>query len=275
HCGTTGERERHVGTELGGQVAELLPGEPGLPEQVASEQSRSGVRGATGHAAIDRDPLGDLQVHPGAGAGGLGEQHGGAVGEVTLIIGDQVRTASSGAHRDLLGRGSQHVLVQGDRLEHRGQLVVPVLAGRADAQHQVELAGSAHVHGDLSGGPGAQRESSWSAARAAASAANWVMSSRSPLLVGSIPAARATLSARCAEPAQVASAARNVLRRWAKAASMQVNTSSREAAVVGGSRRTRRTRAESTFGTGQKMLREMVPARVTEAYQAAFAEGTP
>src|SRR5690625_1219188 len=101
------------------------------------------------------------------------------------------------------------------------------------------------------------------------------MSSRSPLLVGSTPAARATRSARCGEPAQGARAARNVLRRWAKAASMQVNTSSRETAVVGGARRTRRTSAESTFGTGQKMLREMVPARVAEAYQAALAEGTP
>src|SRR5699024_492180 len=183
--------------------------------------------------------------------------------------------APGGAHRDLLGRAGQHVLVQGDRLEHCGQLVVPVLAGRAHAQHQIELAGSAHVHGDLRGGAAAHRDPSRSAARAAASAANWVMSSRSPLLVGSRPAARATCSARCGEPAHGASAARNVLRRWAKAASMQANTSSREAAVLGGSRRTRRTRAESTFGTGQKTLREMVPARVTEAYQAALAEGTP
>ena len=37
----------------------------------------------------------------------------------------------------------------------------------------------------------------------------------------------------------------------------------------------RRTSAESTFGTGQKTLREIVPARAASAYQAAFAEGTP
>ena len=35
------------------------------------------------------------------------------------------------------------------------------------------------------------------------------------------------------------------------------------------------TKPESTFGTGQKIERETVPASRTSAYHAAFAEGTP
>nr|KEP22536.1 hypothetical protein DA06_20230 [Georgenia sp. SUBG003] len=65
------------------------------------------------------------------------------------------------------------------------------------------------------------------------------------------------------------------MRRWAKAASTTAKTSSRVAVVAGGSRRVSRTSAESTLGTGQKTLREMVPARAASAYQAALADGTP
>ena len=55
--------------------------------------------------------------------------------------------------------------------------------------------------------------------------------------LGSMPAARRQPSASAALPAQPASAARSVLRRWAKAASMTAKTCSRVAVVTGGSRR--------------------------------------
>src|SRR5699024_8459368 len=97
----------------------------------------------------------------------------------------------------------------------------------------------------------------------------------SPRRAGSTPAAVRTVSAPAGEPAQRARAERRVLRRWENAASMTANTCSRLAFVSGCSRRTRRTSAESTRGTGQKMPRPIVPARAALAYQATFADGTP
>jgi len=90
-----------------------------------------------------------------------------------------------------------------------------------------------------------------------------------------MPAAARISPARTALPAQLASAARRVLRRWEKAASTTANTSSRRAVVAGGAVRVRRTRAESTLGSGQNTDREIVPARETVPYQAALAEGDP
>ena len=71
------------------------------------------------------------------------------------------------------------------------------------------------------------------------------------------------------------SAARRVLRRWAKAASTTAKTCSRVAVVAGGSRRVQATRPESTLGAGQKTLRPMAPARRTSANQAALTDGMP
>ena len=45
--------------------------------------------------------------------------------------------------------------------------------------------------------------------------------------------------------------------------------------MVGGSRRSNRTSAESTFGAGQKTVRPTVAVRRADAYQAALADGTP
>ncbi len=99
----------------------------------------------------------------------------------------------------------------------------------------------------------------------------------SPRADGSMPAWRSATSAAAADPAHPASAARNVLRRWANAASITVNTSVRlrPSPSAGGSRRTSRSRLESTFGTGQKTLRLIEPARLASAYQASFTLGTP
>src|SRR5262249_57887194 len=78
-----------------------------------------------------------------------------------------------------------------------------------------------------------------------------------------------------AEPARPDSAARSVLRRCRKAASTTANTSSRLAAVAGGSRRVNATSRESTFGTGQNTLRGTGPAGRAAANQASFADGVP
>ena len=77
-----------------------------------------------------------------------------------------------------------------------------------------------------------------------------------------------------AEPAQPASAARNVLRRWANAASMTANTAARSSAR-GAPRRSKATSAESTPGTGQNTDRLIEPARRAVPYQAVFTLGEP
>ncbi len=88
-----------------------------------------------------------------------------------------------------------------------------------------------------------------------------------------MPAARSRRSASAAEPAHPASAARSVLRRWAKAASTAAKVAARSPG--GGSRRVNATSPESTCGAGQKTVRPTEPARRTSAHQAAFTEGTP
>jgi hypothetical protein len=103
------------------------------------------------------------------------------------------------------------------------------------------------------------------------------MPSDSPRRPGSIPAERSTRSASAADPAQPASAARSVLRRWENAASMTANTAARDAPSRAGpaSRTVKATRPESTRGTGQNALRGTEPARRTSAYQASLADGMP
>ena len=96
-----------------------------------------------------------------------------------------------------------------------------------------------------------------------------------PRAFGSTPAATNASSAAAPLPAHPDSAARSVLRRWAKAASTTAKTCSRVALVGGGSRRTSETSPESTLGTGQKTLRGTRPASSTRAHQAALTLGTP
>src|SRR3954451_10931275 len=100
--------------------------------------------------------------------------------------------------------------------------------------------------------------------------------SDSPRAWGETPAATGAVSAAAAEPAHPASAARSVLRRWAKAASTTANTSRLDAVVLIGSvLRVSATSPLSTFGAGQKTVRPIDPARLTSAYQLALTDGTP
>src|SRR5699024_6606985 len=209
----------------------------------------------------------------------------------------------------LLGLHRGDGLVEVHGLEHRGQAVVAALVDRPDAQRQVQLPGSAHHHpagplgnrlgkvpegGERGAGgsavagrcrarePGGHRGSRLGrgdgvataasrAAPAAAIARNCSTSRVSPRAPESTPASRGTCSGLAAGPAPPATAARTVLRRWAKAASTTEKTLSRSVGVPSGcSCRSRRTRAESTLGTGQKMCREILPAWESRPYQAAL-----
>src|SRR5690606_37895913 len=227
---------------------------------------------AAAHPAGGGYALGDVQSDAGVGAGGVGEQLRRTPRQVGAVRGHLRGVPAGDRHGDVGGRLGHDVLVQAHGLEHGRQRVVAVRAGRADAQRDVDLARRAHVHG---GRRVAHASLPASAAAAAAIAANAVMSRRSPRSVGSMPAARSTRSARSADPAHPARAARSVLRRCANAASTTANVASRVAVVVGGCRRSSRTSAESTFGTGQNTDRPTDPARRASAYQAAFADGTP
>ena len=75
-------------------------------------------------------------------------------------------------------------------------------------------------------------------------------------------------------PAQPASAARSVLRRWANAASTTAKTASRSTSA-GGCRAVNATSPESTFGTGQKTPGGTRPADRACAYHASLTVGIP
>src|SRR5690625_4312406 len=171
--------------------------------------------------------------------------------------------------RDLLSFPTRRSsdLVERHRLEDGGERVVALVVGSPDPQREVDLARGT----DLDRDRGGHRPSGPCSAMRAES----VMASRSPRSRGPSPAARRAASARSADPAQPARAERRVLRRCPKAASTTAKTSSRLAAVAGGSRRSSRTSAESTLGTGQNTVRPMVAERCAAAYHAVLAEGTP
>ena len=82
------------------------------------------------------------------------------------------------------------------------------------------------------------------------------ISSASPRSVGSIPAAFNTASAAPDPPYMDESAERSILRRWAKAKSIIANTFLRSSSSPGVARRVNLTSLESTFGCGQKILRD-------------------
>jgi hypothetical protein len=100
-------------------------------------------------------------------------------------------------------------------------------------------------------------------------------SSTSPRAIGSTPALSSTSLAAAEDPTRPDSAERSILRRWAKAASITVNTCARVAVVSGAGRRRMATSPDSTLGTGQNTVGGTVPTREVSAYQAIFTDGMP
>src|SRR5204862_3030700 len=96
----------------------------------------------------------------------------------------------------------------------------------------------------------------------------------SPRAPGSTPAAVSIRAAASAPPAQPVRAARNVLRRWANAASITAKTAARSSSA-GGRRAVNATSPESTLGTGQKTLGGTRPAGRAAANQASLTLGAP
>src|SRR5690242_10529629 len=272
--GPAEQREGHVAAHPRGDLGQLRRAETGGPELVAGDQRRGRVAAAAGQPGRHRDPFGDRDVHAGSRRH-LGPQRGyRAQRQVVPVGGDAVRALA--ADRDPVAPGGLRgdLVEQRDGVEDRHQVVVAISTRRTHRELEVEFGGHPHGHtghdGQIVRGAAGGVER-----RDAASRANSAISSDSPRAPGSRPAARSRRSASGAEPAQPDSAARSVLRRCRKAASTTANTSSRLAAVAGGSRRVNATSRESTFGTGQNTLRGTGPAGRAAANQASFADGVP
>src|SRR5690606_21844452 len=201
--------------------------------------------------------------------------------QVRLVHGQPARALALHGQAQRVAGARGHLVVERDGVVDRLHLVVPVGPPRAHPEVQVDLGGDADPHGGRHGRVRtlvpllAQRLAHRRRLPSAATAANCSTVSDSPRVLGSTPAARRISAARSAPPAQVASAARRVLRRWANAASTTSNTSSRVTSVRGGSRRVNATSPDSTWGTGQNTAGGTRPAGWAVACQASFTDGTP
>src|SRR5690606_32882736 len=209
-----------------------------------------------------------------------GERGGRADHQVGPVHGQPAGTlALHGQAQGVAGAG-RHLVVERDGVVDRLHVVVAVGSPRAHPEVEVDLGGDAYPHGGRHGRvrtlePLLAQRLAHRRLPCAATAANCSTVSDSPRVPGSIPAARRIAAARSAPPAQAASAARSVLRRWANAASTTSNTSSRVTSVRGGSRRVDATSPDSTWGTGQNTAAGTRPAGRALAYQASFTDGTP
>src|SRR6202044_2256366 len=157
-----------------------------------------------------------------------------AQGQVVTAGRDLIRALAGDRDPVPGGAGRRDLVEQRDSVEDSHQVVIAVSARRAHRELQVDLGGYPDGYGVFRALTGHDGESVPGPC-AAASRANSATPSDSPRAWGSIPAARSSSSARGAEPAQPASAARSVLRRWPNAASMTAKTSARDAVVTGGS----------------------------------------
>ena len=233
--GAADQGERHVRAQTGGERVQLGLVQPQPPQRVAGEQGRRRVRAPTGHAAGDGDLLAQTQVHVGGDACRLGQGARGADREVAPVGGQAPCALALDRDRDPAGRRlGGHLVEQADRLEDGDQVVVAVGPHRTHRQLQVHLRRDAD--GDRSGGGGTvvRRACHGDNLGAARPRAPRSRSGRSPRRRAAPRAAagrprprRSTSSAATAPPAQRARAARNVLRRWANAASTTANTAAR------------------------------------------------
>src|SRR5690606_15596260 len=278
--GTAVQQERHVGPEVGGDLGELVARPPEPPQGLAGHQRGGRVGAATGEARRERDLLAQVQAYPCGHAGPLGERGGRADHQVGPVHGQPAGAlALRGQAQGVAGAGG-HLVVERDGVVDRLHVVVAVGSPRAHPEVEVDLGGDAYPHGGRHGRvrtlePLLAQRLAHRRLPCAATAANCSTVSDSPRVPGSIPAARRIAAARSAPPAQAASAARSVLRRWANAAATTSNTSSRVTSVRGGSRRVNATSPDSTWGTGQNTAAGTRPAGRALAYQASFTDGTP
>ena len=152
-----GERERYVGTELGGQHQQFVTAEPGFPEGVAGQQGGRSIRGSSAHSTRDRNVLLDLKSHTAAIASFAREQGSGFQGKVGAIRGEGSGVNGAGeGDREVVCRAGAHILVERDGLVSGGHFVIAVGEQRAHLQIHIDLAWCAHVHhlGRGSGGHG-------------------------------------------------------------------------------------------------------------------------
>jgi hypothetical protein len=80
----------------------------------------------------------------------LGHQLGGPPGQVALVCGQRVGALAGELEREEVGVADGHLVEQRHGVEHRGEVVIAVIAAVTDSQVEVDL--PRHSHGDRTGG---------------------------------------------------------------------------------------------------------------------------
>ncbi len=150
HGGAAEQGEGHVGAEVGRQAGELARRHPETPQGVARDEGGRRIGGAAAHSAGDGHGLSDREVRAAIDTGRASEELRRSDREVALVGGhalDVDRALRGDRHRDVVGRGGHHLLVERDGLERRRELVVAVVLHVADLEEDVDFPGGAHAHG--------------------------------------------------------------------------------------------------------------------------------
>src|SRR5262249_6966758 len=248
------QEEGHVRPERCRERMQLIVRQRVVERLVGDPESGCRVRAAAAEAGGDRDPLLDRRLPPGLDAGGARRK---APERAPEDVGDDRRMIAVRRHRDVdplpVRARDLDVVVEIDALEHGDDLVLAVVARRADDERQVDLRVGPH-------------------ASAAASATNSSGASSSARTFASRPIAPSATTAGSRVTTELsAGELASVLRRWANAAS----TTRFTPAGTEASRRRNATSAESTFGRGRNTSRETAWKPVRSATSCTSTETAP
>ncbi len=121
--------ERHVRSDLGGQIRELVPAHAGAPEGVAGDERGGRVGAAAGQAAGDRDLLAQVQPGQGRHAGRLGQDMRRPDHQVRVVERQLAGALAFHRQRQLVAPPRADLVVERDGVIDGGQLVIAVMAG--------------------------------------------------------------------------------------------------------------------------------------------------
>ena len=115
-----GDEERDVAAELGAELLELLAVQAEVPEVVERDEGGGRVGRAAGHPARDGDALADRDVH-GVAVVALGDEPGGAQGDVVVVGGDAVGERAGHGDPPVVGLTDGDVVVEAQRPGRRSR----------------------------------------------------------------------------------------------------------------------------------------------------------
>jgi hypothetical protein len=141
------EREGHIRPDGCRELEQVLATEIGAPQRIAGEKRRRGIRRPAAHPPRDGHVLLDLEVDPVPVAGRVREKSRRAdreIGAVGLELGEV--DAPGELDREVRSIRRPNVLVERHGLVGRRDLVVAVVAERADPEEHVELSRGPRGH---------------------------------------------------------------------------------------------------------------------------------